>query len=288
MTIISAKLVKELRDETNVGMMECKRALVEANGDKTLAIKILRERGIAIAQKKSTRSANQGVIASALLEGNRVGSLIEVNCETDFVAKNEKFKAFVQNLAERAAGAEINGASRAINLAEAAAAEVTAKVAEIGENIVVRRTIRYALQGTGRVISYIHHGSTTGVLLEVSCQKAETADHPIFKELIKDLCLHIAASSPRFPDRQSVSADVITAERNIFAKQIQGKPANIVGKIVDGKINSFYEQVCLVDQPFVKDQDKKVSTLLKEKGKELDDLPMIRRFARFQVGEMSA
>lgn len=281
MTEISAALVKELRDETNAGMMECKRALVEARGDKVHAIKILRERGIAIAQKKSSRTVNQGVIASALLEGGRAGSLVEVNCETDFVAKNETFKAFAQQLAERAAGAELN-------LAQTTASDVTATIAEIGENIVVRRHIRFVLQGTGRVVSYIHHGNTLGVLLEASCQKAETADHPEFQELIKDLCLHIAASSPRFMDRQSVPPDVIAAERDIYAKQIQGKPATIIGKIVDGKMNKFYEQVCLVDQPFVKDQDQSISALLKEKGKALGDAPVIRRFARFQVGEKLA
>lgn len=278
MTDISAALVKELREETNAGMMECKRALVEAQGDKAKAVTILRERGIAIAHKKASRAANQGVIASALLEGGRAGSLVEVNCETDFVAKNEKFKAFVQSLAGRAAAAEIN-------LAEAAAAEVTAQIAEIKENIVVRRSLRYAVQGAGRVASYIHHGGTIGVLLEAACQKPETAGQPAFLELVKDLCLHVAASSPAYIDRHGVPAGVIAAERDIYAKQIVGKPANIIGKIVDGKMNKFYEQVCLVDQPFVKDQDKRVSALLKEQGALLNDAVSVRRFARFQVGE---
>jgi elongation factor Ts len=278
MTEISATLVKELREETNVGMMECKRALVEAKGDKAQAVRILRERGIAIAQKKSSRSTNQGVIAAALLPNGQAGSLIEVNCETDFVAKNEKVKAFVQSLAEQAAAADIN-------LAESAAAGITAKIAEIGENIVARRNLRYAIQGPGRVAAYIHHGSTIGVLLEAACQKETTLQQPAFQELLKDLCLHITASSPRFLDRQAVPPDVIAAEREIYAKQITGKPANIVAKIVDGKMNKFYEQVCLVDQLFVKDQDKRVSVLLKEKNTALNDTVSIRRFARFQVGE---
>ncbi len=281
MTHISAALVKELRDETNVGMMECKRALVEAQGDKSKAVTILRERGIAIAHKKSSRAANQGVIAAALLEDGRVGSLVEVNCETDFVAKNEKFKAFVQALAGQAATAEVN-------LSQTAATEITAKIAEIGENIVVRRNLRYSVQDTGRVAAYIHHGSTIGVLLEATCQKIETVANPLFHELLKDLCLHVAASNPGYIDRQGVPADIIAAEREIYAKQIEGKPANIIGKIVDGKINKFFEQVCLVDQPFVKDQDKRVSVLLKEKGALLNDSVSIRRFARFQVGEQPA
>lgn len=281
MTAVSASLVKELREETNVGMMDCKRALVEAGGNKTQAILLLRERGIAIAKKKSDRAAKHGIIASDLQEKGQAGSLIEVNCETDFVAKNEQFKIFVQQLAEQAAGADIT-------LAETAAPEVTAKIAEIGENIVVRRNIRFAVQGTGRVMSYIHHSHTIGVLLEASCQKTETADHPDFQELTKDLCLHIAAAAPHFLDRQSVPDNIITAERDIYAKQTQDKPAKIIGKIVDGKMNKYFEQSCLMDQPFVKDQDKTIAVLLKEKNAALEDSVTVRRFARFQVGEPMA
>ncbi len=287
MVEISAALVKELREETNVGMMECKRALVEAGGDKALAIKILRERGMAVARKKSTRAADQGVIAAAVLAGGQLGSLIEVNCETDFVAKNENFKAFVQQLAEQAASVE-NGSSAGLELARIAAPEVTAKIAEIGENIVIRRVVRFALQGPGRITSYIHHGSKIGVLLEVSCKKTETAEHSAFLELIKDICLHIAASSPRFLDRQSVPADIIAAERDIYAKQIKDKPANIVNKIVDGKMGKFFEQFCLLDQPFVKDPSKRVAVLLKENGSQTSDAILINRFVRFQVGEQPA
>ncbi|MBI3985912.1 MAG: translation elongation factor Ts [Lentisphaerae bacterium] len=278
MADISAALVKELRDETNVGMMECKRALVEAAGDKVKALKILRERGLAIAAKKASRAANQGVIASAIAPQGKAGSLIEVNSETDFVAKNENFLAFTKKLAGKAL--ELDG-----SLADAAQAEVTAKIAEIGENLVVRRNLRYVCQGNGLVASYIHHGSAIGVLLEAGCDKPETASNPKFLELVKDITLHVAASSPRFLDRGNVPADVIAAERDIYANQVQNKPANIVQKIVDGKMNKFYEQTCLVDQPFVKDQDTSAAKLLKALGAELGDTLTIRRFARFQVGE---
>ncbi len=281
MTAISAALVKELRDETNAGMMDCKRALVEAQGDKARAATLLRERGVAIARKKSSRTANQGVIASAVSADGHSGSLVEVNCETDFVAKNVTFRTFVQDLAGRAAAADLD-------LAAAAAAEITAKIAEIGENIVVRRSLRYTLQGPGRLGAYIHHNSALGVLLEVACQKEATPASPVFQELLKDLCLHIAASNPAYLDRQAVPAEVIAAEREIYAKQIVGKPANILGKIVDGKINKFFEQVCLLDQPFFKDEDKRISALLKEQGARLGDTLGIRRFARFQVGDRQA
>jgi len=279
MTEISAVLVKELREETNVGMMECKRALAEANGDKAKALRLLRERGIAIAQKKSTRSANQGLIASFIADDRRAGSLIEINCETDFVAKNEGFQAFASTLAEKAVAIDQK-------LAEAAKDEVTAKIAEIGENIVVRRNLRFVLEQSGLIVSYIHHGAAIGVLLEIHCGKNETSGQPVFKELAKDICLHIAASNPRFLDRAAVPAEVVAAEREIFAKQVTGKPANIVDKIVDGKMGKFYEQNCLLEQPFVKDQDKKVEALLKEKAAALADEVKISRFARFQVGEV--
>ncbi len=273
---ISAALVKELRDATNVGMMECKRALVEAKGDKAAAIKLLRERGMAIAAKKSGRAANQGVIASAIMDDGRTGSLVEVNCETDFVAKNDGFRAFVQELAVKAAGADGQ-------LAETCKTEIVAKIAEIGENIVVRRNLRFQASGPGLVASYIHHGSSIGVLLEASCGRAETA--ATLGELLKDICMHIAASSPRFVDRAAVPPAVVAAEREIFAKQVQGKPANIIEKIVDGKMNKFYEQVCLLEQPFVRDQEQKVGQLLQLKNKETGDAIVLRRFARFQVGE---
>lgn len=279
MTEISAALVKELREETNAGMMECKRALVETNGDKAKALRILRERGIAIAAKKSSRTANQGVIASFIGGEGKAGSLIEVNCETDFVAKNESFQSFAAKLAEKAS--TLDG-----SLAEAAKEEVTAKIAEIGENIIVRRNVRFVLQKTGIITSYVHHNGAIGVLLELSCVKSDTGAQLLFKQLAKDICLHIAASQPRFLDRDSVPPEVVAAEREIFAKQVSGKPPQIAGKIVDGKMGKFYEQNCLVNQPFVKDEDKTVASLLKEKGIQLADEIKIERFVRVQVGEV--
>lgn len=275
---ISAALVKALRDETNAGMMECKRALAEAKGDQTKAFRILRERGIAIAEKKSSRAANQGVISAFIAETGQAGSLIEVNCETDFVAKNDGFRSFVAKLAEKAVA--LDG-----DLAEAVKADITAKIAETGENIVVRRNIRFVLQKPGIVAAYIHHGSTIGVLVELNCAQNDTAAKPAFKDLAKDICLHVAASAPRFLDRMSVPPEIVAAEKEIFAKQITGKPPQILGKIVDGKMGKFYEQVCLLEQPFVKDQDKTISSLLAENGKELADEIEVGRFVRFQAGE---
>jgi len=278
MTEISAASVKALRDETNVGMMECKRALVEAKGDKTKALRILRERGIAIAEKKSSRTVNQGVISAFIAEAGRAGSLIEVNCETDFVAKNDGFRSFVAKLAEKAV--TLDG-----NIAEVVKEDITAKIAEIGENIVVRRNIRFVLQKPGMVAAYIHHGSTIGVLVELNCVQNDTTAKPAFKDLAKDICLQVAASKPRFLDRAAVPPEIVTVEKEIFAKQVTGKPPQIVVKIVEGKMGKFYEQACLLEQPFVKDQDKTIASLLAEKGKELADEIKIVRFVRFQSGE---
>jgi elongation factor Ts len=278
MADITATMVQELREATNVGMMECKRALVEAGGDKDKAIRLLRERGMAIAAKKASRAANQGLVAAACRNG-AAGAMIEVNCETDFVAKNEDFQKFVKGLAEKA----LDLADGTIG--EAAKADVTAKVAQIGENIVAKRNVRFVRQGSGIVVTYIHLGGKVGVMLELGCGKEATAASGTFQELGKELTLHVTACSPRYLARTEVPADVVTAEREIYAKQVTGKPANIVDKIVDGKMGKFYSQVCLIEQGFVKDPDTSVTKLLEAKGKELGDTLTIRRYVRYQVGE---
>lgn len=278
MTDIPASLVKELREETNVGMMECKRALVEAGGDKEKAIRILRERGLAVAGKKASRVAKDGQVAAEISEGGRLGVMVEVNCETDFVARNESFQAFVRRVLE---AARTTDGDLSVPLKD----ELTAKIQEIGENIVIRRSVRYQVQGPGIVAAYIHIGGRVGVLLEVGCQKPETAQTADFKELVKDITLHIAACNPQYLQRSDVPEAVVNAEREIYAKQVTNKPANIVEKIVAGKLEKFFQQVCLLEQGFVKDPDQTVSELLAAKGRMLGDSIEVRRFARYKVGE---
>ncbi len=278
MVEISAKLVQELREATNVGMMECKRALVEAGGDKDKAIRLLRERGLAIAAKKASRAANQGLVGSVILDGGKVGTLVEVNCETDFVARNESFKAFVAEVAQKAVTTDAD-------LSESMKDVLLKKITEIGENIVVRRGVKFAVQGTGLVASYIHLGGKVGVLIEVGCGKAETVQSPDFRELVKDLTLHIAACSPRGLDRASIPAAIVAAEREIYAKQVQGKPAQILEKIVDGKMNKFYQQNTLTEQPFVKDPNQSVTQVIDVVAKKLGDSIAVRRYVRYQMGE---
>ena len=278
MAEISASLVKELREETGVGMMECKKALVEANGDKAAAVKILRESGMAIAAKKATRTAKQGIIAADISADAQSGRMIEVNCETDFVSKNDNFKAFVAGLLQDAAGIADNA------LAETAKAKVDAKVAEIGENIIARRNIGYKVQGTGAIAGYVHLGGKLGVMVEVGCKNAASVQNPAVKALLADLTLHITAVNPACITRDQVPAETVNAEKEIYAKQVEGKPANIIDKIVAGKLEKFYGQICLVEQPFVKDQDKTISAVLAEAGKAVGDEFTIRRFVRWQLG----
>ncbi len=274
---ITAAQVKELREATNVSMMECKRALVEAEGDMAAATRMLRERGMAVAAKKSSRTANQGLIASAAADNGRTLSLVEVNCETDFVARNADFIAFVDAMARKAC--ETDDA-----LADSMKDELVAKVAEIGENLVLRRNTRYVLEATGAIEAYIHLNSKIGVLVEVGCEKPDTVAATEFQELLKDLVLHIAACAPQHLRPEDVPEDVVRAERDIYAKQVEDKPPQVVEKIVDGKMRKYYGEICLLNQPFVKEPKQSVTQLLDAVGKTTGDKLTLRRFTRYQVG----
>lgn len=278
MAAITAAQVKELRDEIGLGMGECKKALEDANGDKAAAIKLLRERGANVAGKKASRVAKEGRVAAEIYDGGKSGVMIEVNCETDFVAKNEDFQAFVAELVAQSKTVSDN------QLAEAAKDGLIAKIQKIGENLIIRRNVKFAVQGNGIVAGYIHLGGKVGVLVEVGCEKAETASKDLFKDVVKDITLHIAAANPAYLNRAAVPADVIAAEKEIYAKQVEGKPANIVDKIVAGKLEKFYQTVCLVEQGFVKDPDHSVTEHVNTQAKLLADTLTIRRFIRYQVG----
>ena len=290
MAEISASLVKELRDKTNAGMMECKNALKETEGDVDAAIKFLRERGAIKAAKKADREAKEGIVSANIDAESKSGVLVEVNCETDFVAKNDNFKAFVSELTDAVAGSDASDIESANSISKDEGSLddfVKAKVIELGENLQFRRMVRYDVEGSGVVASYIHLGGKVGVLLEVNCGKAESASNDSFRELVKDLTLHIAASSPAGIGRDEISSDLVEAEKDLFRKQMEdsGKPPEIMEKIIEGKLGKFYSTVCLLEQGFIKDPDQTISDLLAVKGKDLDDELTVRRFARFGVGE---
>lgn len=278
MAEITASLVKTLRDATNVSMMECKRALVDSEGDLDLATKMLRERGIDVANKKASRAANQGLIAALVTDDSKTASLIEINCETDFVARNETFLTFAADLAAKAC--ETDG-----SLAEEVKEDITSKITELGENIVIKRNTRYVIEGPGLVATYVHLGGKVGVLLDVGCEKEETVSNDKFKVLAKDLTLHIAAAAPTHLTSANVPEDLIASEREIYASQVKDKPAEIIERIVDGKIRKFFGEICLLDQGFVKEPKQSITELLDATGKEVDDKITVRRFERYQLGE---
>jgi elongation factor Ts len=288
--MITATLVNDLRKKTNAGMMDCKRALEETKGDLEAAVTLLREKGIAKAGSKADRAANEGVITARISDDAKSGILLEVNCETDFVSKNENFQGFVASLADSliasqpadhaaALQAQING----LSVEDA----VKAKVAEVGENLQFRKYVRFEVQGEGVVASYIHMGGRVGVLIEVGAGNAETASTAGFRELVKDLTLHIAAAAPRGLSREDIPAEVVEAEKSIFRVQLadSGKPANIIENIINGKIGKFFSESCFLEQGFVKDPDTTIAKLLEAKGKELGDALTVRRFVRFGLGE---
>ena len=273
--MITAELVKELREKTGAGMMDCKKVLTETDGDMEKAIELLRERGIAKAAKKSSRVAAEGLVAAYVSEDKKVGSVVEVNSETDFVAKNEEFRAFVNDIAKQVATKNPATVEELLSQkyldTESTVQEVlTSKIATIGENMSVRRFARYEAQGL--VESYIHGDGKIAVL--VNFEKGE-------ETLAKDVCMQIAAAKPEYLSREEVPAEAVQKEMEILKVQAmnEGKPAEIAEKMVQGRIGKFYSEICLLDQEFVKDASMKVGDLIKSKdGK-------IVAFSRFEKGE---
>ncbi len=281
MAEITAAAVGKLREMTSAGMMDCKKALTEAGGDMEKAVDILRKTGAASAAKKATRDAREGVIAQFITPGGKSGVLVEVNCETDFVARNDSFKAFCDDIAKKLAA----------NPNADLETDRQAAVSKIGENIKITRNSRLEVNGNGLVAAYIHTGAKVGVLVEVGCGKAETASNEEFKQLVKDITLQIAAGHPYAVSREQVPADVITKEREIASQsdRLKGKPAQAMEKILQGVLEKFFQTYCLVDQGFVKrNSEVSVKEHLGQVAKQLGDEITIRRFVRFQVGESAA
>ncbi len=309
MAEISAQLVKKLREQTGVGMMECKKALQEANGDMAEAEVILRKRGIAAATKKETRSTKQGLIASHISNDGALGVLVEVNCESDFVARNEDFQILVADVAAHIAETkpkyvrveEVTEAERAAFKAHEALYEqkftkdststvgeiVKTKIAKLGENITVSRFQIFELPGTGVVGSYIHTGGQIGVLLEIAAGKAESTGTEDFKGLVRDVAMQIAAASPQFVNKESVPANVLERERDIQRDRAlnEGKPEKMVDKIAEGRMSKFYEEICLLEQPFIRENTISVADLVRTVGSKLGDTLTVTRFVRFKVGD---
>jgi elongation factor Ts len=276
MAEITAATVGKLREMTNAGLMDCKKALTEAGGNLDAAVDILRKKGAASAAKKSSREANEGLIVQNIQPGSRAGILVEVNCETDFVARNEGFRAFCDEVAR----------TLLANPKADLEAMRTAQVAKIGENIQIPRFHRMEVTGNGMIAAYIHTGAKVGVLVEVGSGKEATTASDEFKQLVKDITLQIAAGHPFVVSRNEVDAAILAKEKEIAAEQVKNKPPQAIAKIVEGKLEKFFQGYCLLDQGFVKrNSEVTVKEHLGSVAKQLGDEVVIRRFVRFQVGE---
>ena len=287
MAEITAQMVKELRVKTDAGMMDCKKALIECDGDMDAAVKYLREKGIAKAAKKADREAKEGVVTT-IVEGND-GIIFEINCETDFCSKGDKFRNLVAEIGaalkasdaktlEEALNVAINGTTVEKYLAEQCAA--------IGENMKFRKFARYTLAGEGSIVSYIHMGGKVGVLLQATCGNAATVAAEEFQTMCKDITLHIAACAPKSVDSSSLDPAFVAEEQEIAKAQLiaEGKPEALLDKILPGKLKALYKQSCLMSQEFVKDPSVSVEQLVANIGKQLGDSITIVAFERFQLG----
>jgi elongation factor Ts len=292
---ISATMVRDLRDKTGAGIMECKAALAEADGNMDKAIEVLRKRGLKVAEKKAGRAAADGLVVAWISEAKDAGALVEVNCETDFVARTEKFLGLTQSVlgvvASDAAAADVSVLlARAINGTPQTEA-VKEIIGSLGENIVVRRAARLQVPAGshGLVASYLHGGGKVGVLVELRCGSAAGAAHEALAALAKDLTLQVCSAEPLCVSRDQVPGELLEQEREILRAQpdVQGKPAAILDKIVQGRLEKFYTERCLLDQLFIRDPEgkKKVKDLVGATQKALGEPVSVAGFARFRLGE---
>ena len=308
MAEISAQLVKELRERTGAGMMDCKKALVEAKGDLPEAEVVLRKKGIASAGNKESRSAKQGLIAASITADGKLGVLVEVNCESDFVARTEDFQKLAADVAAHIAVTkpkhvrleDVNEAERANIKAHETLYDqkfgsephtvgelVKTKIAKLGENIVVSRFTIYEVTGNGFVGNYIHTGSQIGVLLEVGTTKPETSAKDEFKTLVRDLAMQVAAAHPQVVSREQLPAALVAKEMDIQKDRVraEGKPEKMLDKIAEGRMSKFYEEVCLLEQPFIRENTISITELIKTANGKIGDTVTVSRFVRYKVGD---
>jgi len=289
---ITAKMVKDLREITGAGMMDCKKALGEANGDIDAAVDVLRTHGLAALAKKSGRATNEGMVDAFVSEDAHVSAIVEINCETDFVGLNADFQAFVGSVAAHVAVA------KPADVAELMAQTFTGRdvttegvlgevVSKLGENMNVTRFTRREITGTGALGKYIHMGGKIGVVVEVAFTNAANATNPAVTTLVKDLAMQVAAAAPISANRDEVPADIVAHELSIYRAQAaeSGKPESIQDKMAEGRIQKFFKEVCLTEQVFVKNPDITISQLVATVSKDVGDQITVVGFDRFALGE---
>ena len=294
---ITAKMVKDLREATGAGMMDCKKALVESAGDAERAVDILRTKGLADLAKKAGRATNEGLVTAFVEPSGKIGALVEVNCETDFVARNAEFTTFANAVAEQVAvdapDGLTDGAAALMSQAWKRNPSLTVEqalgeqVTKLGENMGIARFTRYEIaKGDAAIGSYVHGVGRIGVLVEVS---GATIDNPAVATLVRDLAMHAAAAGPLYTTRDDVPADMIEHEKSIYMAQAAetGKPEAIQSKIADGRLEKYFKEICLVEQPFVKDPDKSVAQMVAEVSKAVGTTLTVVRYTRWALGETS-
>ena len=287
MAAITAALVKDLRDRTSAGMMDCKKALEANEGDVEKAIDWLRQKGLSNAAKKAGRDTTEGLVALKNNDNNSKAAIVEIMCETDFVARGDDFKNFTADIAGRVF--DKNPADDAA-LQALVGDDLKQLIGKLGENMSVGRFCCMEVAGNGVVGAYIHSNGKIGVLVEVSCQKTETAANPALFDLAKNIAMQVAASNPASLDEDSIDPAIVEREREVFRQKTleEGKPANIVEKIVEGRIKKFYQEVCLVSQAYIRDDKLTIKDLVANTGKELDDSLKVVRYFRIGLGEGAA
>jgi elongation factor Ts len=290
---VTAAQINELRKSTGAGMLDCKKALEETGGDFEKAVDYLRTKGLAAAAKKAGRSATEGMVAAFVSPDLKSGVLLEVNSETDFVAKNEKFQAFVASIGQHILATSPANVEAMLaqpfsgDSSKTVQAYLSESIALIGENIQIRRFVKYDVEGDGCIGSYIHAGGKIGVLVQVDAPPLTEANREVMQAFVKDIAMHAAAAAPRYVCREEVDSDVLEREKEIYRAKARetGKPENIIEKIIEGQVKKFYAEVCLVEQQFVKDTDKTIQQVAREAGTAAGGPVAVRRFERFVLGE---
>lgn len=292
MADISAKMVKDLREMTGAGMMDCKKALTATDGDMDKAVEFLREKGLAAAEKKAGRIAAEGICDTNVSEDGKIASIVEVNSETDFVAKNDTFRTFVSAVAAQAAKTKATDIEAFLaepwdaNTSKTVKEELSSMIAVIGENMSIRRFEKITADN-GFVESYIHGGGRIGILVEMEALVINDA----VKECAKNIAMQIAAMNPKYVTRSEVSEDYISHEKDIIKAQITNdpanskKPENIIEKMIEGRMNKQLKEICLLDQAYVKDGDISVRQYVENIAKEAGALVAVKHFIRFETGE---
>lgn len=289
---VSKEAIKELREKSGAGLVECKQALRESNGDVDRAMDLLREKGLASAAKKSGRAASEGVVSIAASKDENFYAIYEVNCETDFVTNTDDFKDLVESIGEVAleSGAKDLDSLKNAKVAKADNVSVqdwiSQKIAIIGENLVLRKYDAVEKTGSAYISQYIHGDGKIGVLLELEAEDTSKYSNEAFQNLAKDISMHIAASAPVCLDRSQVNPEDLNKERAIYKKQVleEGKPENIADKIVEGKLNKYYEEICLVDQEFIKENKVKISQVVDREAKAIGSKIILKNFIRIALG----